>query len=74
MLISEIGEVVEHHKKIERLDQLIESAKDGKIMVSVAGQNLSEDLTEAVQASVISHLRAMRGIHIRALMAFGFTE
>jgi len=43
-------------------------------MVSVAGQNLSEDLTEAVQASVISHLRAMRGIHIRALMAFGFTE
>lgn len=74
MLISEIGDVVAHHKKIEELERHIELAKDGKIVVYVGGTNLSEQLAEACQSSVISQLRAERAVHVRALMEFGFKE
>lgn len=74
MLISEIGDVVAHHKEIEKLDRVIEEAKALKINVMVGGQNMSEELAEACQSSVISQLRALRAVHVRALMQYGFTE
>lgn len=74
MLIADIGEVIDHHNKLEKLDRLIEEAKNGKLIVLVGGQNQGEDLAEACQTSAISHLRSLRGIHVRALLAFGFTE
>ena len=74
MLISEIGDVVAHHKEIEKLDRVIEEAKALKIVVMVGGQNMSEELAEACQSSVISQLRALRAVHVRALMQYGFTE
>jgi len=74
VLISEIGDVVAHHKEIEKLDRVIEEAKALKINVMVGGQNMSEELAEACQSSVISQLRALRAVHVRALMQYGFTE
>lgn len=74
MLISEIGDVVEHYKEIQRLDILIEAAKDGKILLHVNGANQGPDLAEAVQHTVISHLRALRGVHTRELLKHGYTE
>jgi hypothetical protein len=74
MLIADIGEIIDHYKELQRLDRLIEEAKSGKILVHVGGANQGEDLAEACQVSVVNYLRALRGVHARALLQHGFTE
>lgn len=75
MFISEIGEVVDTYHKLQKLDNLLDAAKNGKITITVGGQPCtSEEMIEAVCGDVVAHLRAERAEIVRFLEKKGIQE
>jgi hypothetical protein len=74
MYINEIGDIVNAYEEIQKLDLLIEAAKDGKFTVSINGKNMGDDMAEACMSSVVSYLRTRRSFYTHQLLQKGFEE
>jgi hypothetical protein len=73
-LISDIGEIVSAYQEIQRLDHLIDAAKNGHIDVRINGSGQGEAMADAVQREVVSALRSQRAELVRGLQKWGFEE
>lgn len=74
MLISDIADIVQMYQDMTQLDILIETARNGRISVSINGKGMGNDMAEAVQGDVVAHLRQQRSVIVKQLATFGFQE